>query len=172
VRRSKWSNRFIWAAVIQGFFAVLLTIPIVLPSITPSVAMVIANGSAGTWVLVGYVMFITVGVIASGLTALFYYHFEVEMQKAYRGIANALAWVHLVLMNVGAAAATWALMYAGYIGETALMPTSQGGLGLNGGQVHSQILVQWVDPIGALLAVTAAGVLAGGLGFLLTYFRK
>ncbi len=63
------------------------------------------------------------------------------------------------------------LMYAGYIGEKALMPTAVGGLGLNGGQVH-EILVQWVNPIGALLIVTAAGVLAGGLGFLLTYFGK
>jgi hypothetical protein len=161
-----------WAAVVQGLFAVILTIPIVLPSINPSVAMVIASGSAGTWVMVGYVMFIVVGVIGSGLTALFYHHFEVEMRRSYRGVASALAWVHLVLMNVGAAATTWALMYAGYTGERALMPTGQGGLGLSAGQVHEQILVQWVNPIGALLILTAVGVLAGGLGFMLTYFGK
>ncbi|MDG6994703.1 MAG: hypothetical protein JRN52_02170 [Nitrososphaerota archaeon] len=170
---SKWSNRFVWAAIIQGLAATLITIPIFLPTIHPAVAQVIASGSAGTWFLTGYVMYIVVGVVAVGLTALFYHHFEVVLGKRYRGvIANALAWIHLVLMNVGAAAATWLLMYAGYLGESALMPAAEGGGGLTALQVHEQILVHYVNPIGALLAVTAVGVLAGGLGFLITYFRK
>src|SRR5579862_8284099 len=106
---SKWSNRFIWAAIIQGLAATLITIPIVWPagllgfSVTPAVAMVIAGGSAGTWFTVGYLTYLMVGVIAVGLTALFYYHFEVAMSKPYKGISNAFAWVHLVLMNVGVA---------------------------------------------------------------------
>lgn len=169
---SKWSNRFIWAAIIQGLAATLVTIPIFLPTIHPAVAQVIASGSAGTWFLTGYVMYIVVGVLAVGLTALFYHHFEVVLGKRYHGIANALAWIHLVLMNVGAAAATWLLMYAGYLGESALMPASEGGGGLTALQVHEQILVHYVDPIGYLLAVTAVGVLAGGVGFLITYLRK
>lgn len=172
MKESKWSMRFIWAAIIQGIFAVVWTVPIVLPTLKPSVAMVVASGSAGTWFLAGYVMYIVVGVLASGLTALFYYHFEVIRGKAYKGLANGLAWVHLVLMNVGTAAATWSLMYAGYIGEAALMPTSEGGLAMTGEQVHNQILIQWVDPIGLMLVVVGIGVLCGGLGFVLTYFRK
>lgn len=169
---SKWSNRFVWAAIIQGLAATLITIPIFLPTIRPAVAQVIASGSAGTWFLTGYVLYIVVGVVAVGLTALFYHHFEVVLGKRYRGIANILAWIHLVLMNIGAAAATWLLMYAGYLGESALMPTAEGGGGLTALQVHEQILVNYVNPIGVLLAVTAIGVLAGGLGFLITYFRK
>jgi hypothetical protein len=89
---SKWSNRFVWAAIIQGLAATLLTIPIVWPSggifgltISPAVAQVIASGSAGTWFTVGYLTYIMVGVIAVGLTALFYYHFEVTMGKPYSG---------------------------------------------------------------------------------------
>lgn len=172
IRVSHWSNRFIAAAIIQGLIATLLTIPIVLPWITPSVAQVIASGSAGTWFLVGYVMYITVGVIAVGLTALFYHHFEVDMNKPYRGVSNALAWVHLVLMNVGAAVASYILMYGGYFGERALMSTSQGGLGWTAAQVHEQILVGLVDPAGYALIATGIGVLAGGLGFLISYFRR
>jgi hypothetical protein len=53
-----------------------------------------------------------------------------------------------------------------------LMPTAEGGGGLTVLQVHEQILVNYVNPIGFLLAVTSVGVLAGGLGFLITYFRK
>lgn len=169
---SKWSNRFVWAAIIQGLIATLLTIPIVDPYVNPPVSKVIAGGSAGTWFLVGYTMFIVVGVIAVGLTALFYYHFEVSLNKPYKGISNAFAWVHLVLMNVGAATATLMLMYAGYYGERALMPTSQGGLGMAALQVHETIMVNFVSPVGYALIVTGIGVLAGGLGFALNYFRK
>jgi len=172
MKESAWSMRFIWAAIIQGLFAVVWTVPIVDPYLTPAVATVIASGSAGTWFLVGYVMYIVVGVIAPGLTALFYYHFEVIRGKAYKGLASGLAWVHLICMNVGAAGATWLLMYGGYFGERGVMTTAQGGLGLTAEQVHVTILSPLVNPIGYLLILTAIGVLAGGLGFMITYFGK
>lgn len=180
VQVSRWSNRFVWAAIIQGFAAVLLTIPIVWPTggilgikVNPAVAQVIASGSAGTWFLVGYVLYITVGVIAVGLTALFYYHFEINLKKPYTGrITNGLAWVHLVLMNVGAAAVSYILMYAGYFGERALMPTSEGGLDQTELWTHLNVLSPLVDPAGYALIVCGIGVLAGGLGFLINYLRK
>lgn len=168
---SKWSNRFIWAAIIQGLAATLLTIPIVWPSsglfglkVNPAVAQVIAGGSAGTWYTVGYLIYIMVGVIAVGLTALFYYHFEVAMGKPYKGVANYFAWIHLVLMNVGVAAAAYMLMWGGYFG----------GAGLINGQtaewVHVNILSGLVDPIGYAVIVAGIGVLAGGIGYLINYF--
>ncbi|MDG6999472.1 MAG: hypothetical protein JRN15_10195 [Nitrososphaerota archaeon] len=169
---SKWSNRFIWAAIIQGLAATLLTVPIVLPWVTPSVAMVIAGGSAGTWFTVGYLTYIMVGVIAVAVTALFYHHFEVDMGKRYRGASNYLAWIHLILMNVGVAAAAYMMMYGGYFGGAALMSTAQGGLGWNAGQVHTQILAPLVDPIGIAIIVAGIGVLAGGIGYFVNYFRK
>ena len=170
---SKWSNRFIFAAIVQGAIATVLTIPIVLPWIKPSVAQVIASGSAGTWFLVGYIMYITVGVIAVGVTALFYHHFEVNLQKPFKGaVSETLGWIHLVLMNVGAAVASGILMYGGYFGERALMPTSEGGLAQTSGWVHVNILVGLVDPAGYALIVAGIGVLAGGMGFLIAYLRK
>ncbi len=172
-RNSKWSNRFIWAAIIQGLIATLLTIPIVDPYIHPAVSQVIASGSAGTWFLVGYSMYIVVGVIAVGLTALFYYHFEVTQNKPYRGVvSNTFAWIHLVAMNVGVAAATFMLMYAGYFGERALMPVSSGGLAEAALTVHETIMSQFVNPVGYALILTGVGVLCGGLGFLINYLRK
>ncbi|MCL5068745.1 MAG: hypothetical protein M1368_10395 [Thaumarchaeota archaeon] len=47
-----------------------------------------------------------------------------------------------------------------------------GGGGLTALQVREQILVNYVNPIGFLLAVTAARALGGGVGFMITHFRK
>ncbi|MCL5068687.1 MAG: hypothetical protein M1368_10105 [Thaumarchaeota archaeon] len=169
---SKWSNRFVWAAIIQGLVATVLTVPIVLPWVKPSVAMVMAGGSAGTWFTVGYLTYIMVGVIAVAVTALFYHHFEVDLGKPYKGAANYLAWIHLILMNVGVAAAAYMMMYGGYYGGAALLSTAQGGLGQNAGWVHVNILAPLVDPIGYAIIVAGIGVLAGGLGYLINYWRR
>lgn len=171
-RRSKWSGRFIWAAIFQGLIAMLLTVPIVLPNIKPAVAQVIAAGDAGTWFTVGYILYITVGVMGVGLTALFYHHFEVVMNKPYRGVANYLAGAHLVLMNVGVAAVCAILMYGGYFAGANMLPAAEGGLGWTAGQAHVQILSELVNPAGYAIIATALGVLSGGLGFVLSYFKK
>ncbi len=170
---SKWSNRFIWAAIFQGLAATILTIPIIWPSqgifgitVTPAVAQVIAGGSAGTWFTVGYLFYIMIGVLAVGLTALFYYHFEVAMGKPYKGVANYFAWIHLVLMNVGVAAACYMLMYGGYFGGAALIN------GKTPGFVHVNILSGLVDPIGYAIFFAGLGVLAGGIGYLINYFSR
>lgn len=172
VLRSKWSNRFIWAAIIQGLGATLITTPIVMPWVKPSVSMVIAGGSAGTWFTVGYILYLTIGVIGVALTALFYHHFEVVMNKSYKGFANYLAWIHLILMNVGVAAATAILMYGGYFGGAAMLSTNVGGLGWTAAQVHTNILAPLVSPAGYAVIVAGIGVLAGGLGFVVTNFRR
>jgi hypothetical protein len=170
---SKWANRFIFAAIVQGAIVTALTVPIVYPWVTPAVSQVIASGSAGTWFLVGYVMYIAVGVIAVAVTALFYHHFAINLGKPFRGrLSDALAWVHLVFMNVGAGVAAGILMYGGYFGERALMPTSEGGLAEAEGLVHTTILAPLIDPAGVALIVTGIGVLAGGAGFALAYFRR
>jgi hypothetical protein len=170
--RSKWSNRFIFAAIIQGLGATLLTVPLVLPWIKPPVSMVIAGGSAGTWFIVGYILYIVVGVLAVAVTALFYHHFEVILNRPYRGIANYLAWIHLILMNVGVAAAAAILMYGGYLGGAAMLPAAVGGLGQNAGWVHVNILGPLVTPAGYAVVTAIAGVFAGGIGFVVTNFRR
>jgi hypothetical protein len=163
---SKWSNRFIWAAILQGLVATLATVPIVLPWINPAVSKVIAGGGAGTWFTVGYLSYIVVGVIAVAVTALFYQHFEVTLGKPYSRLTNALAGIHLVLMNVGALAACALMMYGGYFAGAAII-NGQTAL-----WVHENILSQLVNPIGYAIIATGVGVLAGGLGFFINYFRR
>ena len=167
----KWTGRFIWASVVQGLLAVVWTLFIIDPYVAFSPARVIAGGEAGTWFFVGYVMYIVVGVLAVAVTAMFYFYIESVRGKAYRSLTSYLAWVHIILMNVGASGATYLLMYGGYLGGVAQAPTSSGGEGLSAGQIHVQILGALVNPIGYFVIIAVIGVLAGGLGYLIASRR-
>jgi hypothetical protein len=166
--RGKWVGRFIWAAIVNGAFAVLWTLFMVWPFAKPAPSMVIASGSAGTWLLTGYVLFLSVGVVATAVTALFYLYIEGIRGKVYSGVRNYLAWGHLILMELGVLGSTWLLMYAGYVGGSALLPAAVGGGGLNPGQVHEQILQYYIQPIFYFVVTAILGALIGGLGYLLS----
>ena len=169
----KWASRFIWAAVIQGLLAVIATVLIMEPLsffginwyFSPS--KVIAGGSGGTWLFTGYISYLVVGVVATAVTAVFYFYIEGVMGKVYRGLTNVLAWGHLVFMNVGVAVSMFLMMWGGYLAGWALAPTSSGGKDFTTLQVHEQILGRLVDPIGAFIMLAALGALLGGLGFIL-----
>lgn len=167
----KWTTRFIYAAIAQGFFAFIITALIVLPILNPSPSRIIASGSAGTWLTVGYLSYLIVGVIGVAVTAIFYHYLEVDLKKSFSSLSNGLAWAHFVLMNVGVIAATWMLMYAGFAGGAGLMPTQLGGGGLNTGQVHL-IIEPFVDPIGYSIIALGLGVFLGGIGYVLTLRSK
>jgi hypothetical protein len=156
-----------YAAIAQGLAAFVITALIVLPIVKPSPAMIIAGGSAGTWFTVGYLSYLVVGVMGVAVTALFYHIIEVGMHKSVTGISSVLAWAHFGLMNVGVAAGTWMLMYAGFIGGSGLLSASSGGGGLSAGQVHPMI-VGYVNPIGYCVIAVALGVLLGGIAFIVT----
>jgi len=170
-KTSKWTTRFMYAAIAQGLAAFVITALIVLPILSPSPAMIIASGSAGTWLTVGYLSYLVVGVMGVAVTALFYHFLEGTLHKKMSSVSNALAWSHFVLMNVGVVAATWMLMYAGFVGGSGLLSTAVGGGGLNPGQVHPTI-VGYVNPIGYSIIALSFGVLLGGIGFVLTLRSK
>jgi hypothetical protein len=168
---SKWASRFIWIAVVNGSIAVFWTSFLVWPYLKPAPTMVLASGSAGTWLLFGYLLYLVVGVLGIATTALFYQHIEGSLGKAYRGLRNVLAAVHLVLMEVGTIGATSLLMYAGYIGGSALLPTAVGGGGMTPSQVH-EILVNFIQPIFIFTLLAILGALSGGLGYVLSELEK
>jgi hypothetical protein len=58
-------------------------------------------------------IYIIVAVLGVAVSSLFYHYLDVNMGSA----AKALAWAHLVLMNVGASAAAGMMMYGGYQAE-------------------------------------------------------
>jgi hypothetical protein len=172
--QGKWAGRFIWAAVIQGLLATIATILVLDPLqyVTGnadyfSPARVIAGGGGGTWFFTGYISYLVVGVVATAVTAIFYFYIEGVQGKVYKGFTNLLAWGHLVFMNVGVAGAMFLMMWGGYLAGWAAVPASSGGGGLNAGQIHEQILGWTVDPIGGLVLLAAIGALLGGLGYLI-----
>jgi hypothetical protein len=86
-------------------------------------------------------------------------------------IAKTMAWIHLSFMNIGTTAAMGLFMCAGYIGGAAMLPKIVGGSGFNPVQTH-EILGPFIEPISAAILVLVAGVLAGGIGFLLMYLAR
>jgi hypothetical protein len=161
---SKWARRFIGAAIVEGAAAFVLGGILLYLAIfgSPPESKIIAAGSAGTWEFVGLSGFLMIGVLGVGLSALFYHYIEVIRGRPYRGVANSLAWLHLVLMNVGTAGAAWLLILAGHIGGSLLLQ------GVSPTNVHPQI-VAYVLPIAAFMGIGALGGLIGGIGFVLQW---
>ncbi len=174
---SSWSRRFIAAALIQGAIMFVLT-EILLYADFPfsgfvSPENIVATGSAGTWFTVGYLGYLIVPVVGSGLSALFYHYIEVVMQRPYQGGMQYLAWAHLLIGNVVLGAALGLLMYGGYVGGSQLLSPA-----LNcpppstiSTCVHDQILGPLVPVISTLFIVGSLGPLLGGIGYGLQ-FRK
>ena len=163
-----WARRFMAAAIIQGAIVVGLTVFLVLGQISilkPEVSRVIASGGAGTWFTFGYLSYIIVGVIGVAVSSVFYHYLG---RASFSKAGNALAWVHLFLLNIGTSAATGMMMYAGYQGGAAMLPTAIGGRGFDAQQAHS-IMAPFVEPIAISILVILAGVTVGGIAFLLGY---
>ena len=169
-----WARRFMAAAIIQGAAVVGLTIFLVLGQISiikPEVSRVIAGGGAGTWFTFGYIAYIVVGVIGVAVSSLFYHYLGGGRHGSIGRASSGLAWAHLILMNVGITAAASMMMLAGYQGGAAMLPPAIGGQGFDAGQAHG-IMAPYVEPIAMSILVLMAGVIAGGVGFLMAYRRQ
>jgi hypothetical protein len=175
-KTSKMAGLFLYAAIIQGAIAALITFlggfgdqiglfPV-------GVSRVIAGGEAGTWFIMGYLMYIIVGVVAMAVTSLFYFYIETVLGKAYTGAAKALAWIHLVLGNIGVAGTAILAMVGGYLGGAGMQPTKYGGQGWTTGQVHVHVLQYYSQPIAAFLLLALIGFTAGGIGYVLAVRSK
>jgi hypothetical protein len=177
---SVWARRFIGTALIQGLIMFGLTMVLLIVDIVAFVSpnsgltspeSVIATGSAGTWFTIGYLGYLIVPVVGTGLSALFYHYIEVVMGHPYRGGLNTLAWAHLILGNVAIGLALGLLMYGGYFGGAAMVPVDLGGGGQSAEWVHAHILGGLTAPISTLFLVGALGPLFGGIGYIRAFRR-
>ena len=163
-----WSKRFGVVALVNGLIAIIwLLFPIVLDT---RISRTIAGGSAGTWGFLGFLLFLVVGVLGFATFACLYY----IIPKATGGNVNSvLAWLHLMLLEIGTVAGTALLGYAGYIGGTTILDETAKGTAERDipAIVHGKIGFV-VQPIGILALVAALGVLLGIVALFLTYRKS
>lgn len=170
---SVWSNRFIIAAIVQGAVITGLTLAFVAAQTLTSGTNIIEflslsfEGPA-KWIFLGYIFYMIL-VVAIAVTALFYNHLEISMSRKIRGFRSVLAWVHLAGMNIGGAATTITMIFAGLAGSGVL------GLILGGSdslQPNTSIMDQFIAPIATFTGVLSIGMISGGLAYVTTYLRK
>lgn len=170
IKTSVWTQRFMWAALIQGGVMFIITLYLLylnVPGAGFSPARVVASGSAGSWLEVGYVGYMIFLVIGTAVSAFFYYYIESILNRPYTGRLNLLAWGHLLLGNIAGGVGLILMMQGGYRGGVATAPIALGGLGQNTTYVHINILSPVSNPIAYLFAIGAIGPLLGGLGYFL-----
>jgi hypothetical protein len=174
--RSRMAAFFLYAAILQGAIAAVVTFLGAfgnLVGLLPvAAAYVIASGSPGTWFTVGYLAYLIVGVVGMAVTSLFYFHIETVQGKPYKGVTRFLAWIHLLLGNIGVAGAGLLAIVGGYLGGAAMQPRNLGGMAWNVAQVHQFILQYYEVPIATFVGLGLLGFLAGGLGYVLAMRSK
>jgi hypothetical protein len=170
---SVWSGRFIIAAIVQGALITGLTLAFVAAQLLTSGTNIIEflslsfEGPA-KWIFLGYIFYMIL-VVAIAVAAVFYSHLEVGMGRQIRGFRSFLAWIHLVGMNVGGAATTIIMIFAGLAGSGVLDIIGGGSDTL---QENTAIMDQFIAPIAIFTGVLSIGVISGGLAFVMSYLRK
>jgi hypothetical protein len=173
-----WSNRFIISAIIQGAIITGLTISIVSIQLLFSSKMNIIQflslsfEGPAKWFFLGYIFYMIL-VVAIAVTATFYHQLEIDMRKNIRGFKTILAWIHLVGMNVGGAATTLTMVFAGLIGS-GILSVITGGASTSVSQLQPNVgvMVQFISPISAFAGLLSIGVLSGGITYIITYLQK
>lgn len=175
---SRWSARFIVAAIVQGAIITGFTLffvgaQVLISGINIIQFLSLSFEGPAKWFFLGYIFYLIL-VVAIAVTAIFYQHLEVNMNRRLRGVRSALAWVHLIGMNVGGAATTITMILAGLAGTGIIEVILGGGSAesMQNLQPNLGIMEQFVIPIAALAGLLSIGVLAGGITFVTSYWRK
>ena len=165
-------NRFIISAIIQGAIITGLTISVVSIQILFSSKINIIQflslsfEGPAKWFFLGYIFYMIL-VVAIAVTATFYHHLEIDMKKSIHGFKSVLAWIHLVGMNVGGAATTLTMIFAGLIGSGILSVITSGpgasSASVSQLQPNIGVLVQFIPPISAFAGIFSIEVITGGI---------
>ncbi|MEM2909662.1 MAG: hypothetical protein QXO01_01150 [Nitrososphaerota archaeon] len=118
----------------------------------PTILRIIVGGGPGTWLILGYILYLVVGFAGHlGFSYLYYLIEKVE----YRKVNGLLAGLNIITMYIGITGASFMLAIAGILGgyaSTILHSSSE--------EVRL-ILEPFVNPIRILSIVAIIGVLLG-----------
>ena len=131
--RSKWGNRFIIAAIIQGGIMTgmaLVTVALQLLITDVDIIQFLSLSFEGPakWFFIGIILYLIL-IVAIAVTAVFYNHLEINLKRRFSRISNVLAWIHLLGMNIGGPGATILMIFAGLAGSGVLSLFIEGKLG-------------------------------------------
>jgi|GEM_PF-5484573 len=166
-----WAKRFGTVALVNTVIGILwLVFPIFVDT---RIARTIAGGSVGTWGYLGFLLFGLVGF--AGFTGFAFLYYIIP--KLTGGtVNNGLAWLHLILMEVGTLGATALLGLAGYIGGTTILQETAKGTAAKDIPriVHSNIafVVEPIPTVAIFAGIAALGVLLGVIALFSAYRAK
>jgi hypothetical protein len=170
--KTTWGNRFIAAAIIQGGIMTSMALSMVASQFVLAnklnVIQFLSLSFEGPakWFFLG-IQFYLIFIVAIAVTAVFYIHLEVNLRRKISGVLNALAWVHLVGMNIGGPLATILMIFAGLSGSGITSIFTEGKVG----QQNVEVLNTLVTPIAFSIGILSIGVICGGLAYTLTYIK-
>ena len=170
--KTTWGNRFIAAAIIQGGIMTSLALSMVASQFVLAnklnVIQFLSLSFEGPakWFFLG-ILFYLIFIVAIAVTAVFYIHLEVNLRRKISGVLNALAWIHLVGMNIGGPLATMIMIFAGLSGSGIISVFTEGKVG----QQNVEVLNTLVAPIALSIGILSIGVICGGLAYALTYIK-
>lgn len=177
---AKWTNRFLIVSVIQGAIATFLTILLALFIISTSyaehlVSKLLDDPSIGfieITALAGLGVYFLIGVLGNGVLAFIYHYFESLLKKNFHNLSGVLASSHLILTNIGVSSVSIIMIYAGYLGDTAVFSQDIAGFGMSPDEVSQNMLNHFIVPIGIMLLVSSLGAICGGIVFIIEFIKK
>jgi hypothetical protein len=170
--KTKWGNRFIIAAIIQGGIMTAMALATVAFQIlTTSIDIIqflsLSFEGPAKWFFIGIILYLIL-IVAIAVSAVFYNHLEINLKRKFSRISNVFAWIHLFGMNIGGAGTTILMIFAGLAGSGVLSLFIEGKLG----NQDVTIMTSFIPFIAFFIMVLSIGVICGGISYLITYRLK
>jgi len=167
--KTKWGNRFIIAAIIQGgIVTAMALVTVAFQLLTTSIDIIeflsLSFEGPAKWFFIGILLYLIL-IVAIAVTAVFYNHLEINLKKKFSKISNILAWIHLLGMNIGGAGTTILMIFAGLTGSGVLSLFIEGKLG----NQDVVIMNSFIPFIAFFIVVLSIGVICGGAAYLIAY---
>src|ERR687898_1787521 len=167
--KTKWGNRFIIAAIIQGgIITGMALVTVAFQLLTRDVDIIqflsLSFEGPAKWFFIGIILYLIL-VVAIATTAVFYNHLEINLKRKFSKVSNIFAWIHLFGMNIGGAGTTILMIFAGLAGSGVLSLFVEGKLG----NQDVVIMNSFIPFIAFFIVVLSIGVICGGAAYLIAY---
>ena len=160
---NKWSKQYMTASLLHSVGVAVWSLLFISEGfgITLNMSRIIAGGGAGTWLTVGYLLYIITGFVGNAVFGILVNQIPHSLNKPW--YSQKLLGLHLILYNVALVGVTVQLGLAGFIG---------GNLTLIGAvaEIHPNIVV-FVDPTCILLGIGVLSVFIFFINYLITLVK-